>query len=156
MMERPDPVVSKEEFYLKVAEVLSGCQLVEQELKLYITEALQLAKACIGDRMPFKMSGDDYADSSLERLIQAFGKLSNNDTLLKDLGKFKTERNFLSHKGITHCLDYEGELFQSTAYEFQARLEAIQAEAQRLRVALHEEANKFRGHLWFADTTDRD
>jgi len=155
MMERPDPVVSKDEFYLKVAQALSGCQLVEQELKLYITEALQLAKACIGDRMPFKMSGDDYADSSLERLIQLFGKLSNNDTLLRDLGKFKTERNFLSHRGITHCLDYEGELFQSTASEFQVRLEAIQAEAQRLRVALHEAANKFRAHLWFADTTDR-
>jgi hypothetical protein len=154
-MERPVPVVSREEFYVKVAEALSGCQLVEQELKLYITEALQLAKACIGDRMPFKMSGDDYANSSLERLIQAFGKLSDNNTLLTDLGKFKDERNFLSHKGITHCLDYEGELFQSTASEFQVRLEAIQAEAQRLRVALHEEANKFRGHLWFADTTNR-
>ena len=148
--------MSKEEFYLKVAQALSGCQLVEQELKLYITEALQLAKACIGDRMPFSMSGDDYADSSLERLIQVFGKLSNNDTLLRDLGSFKTERNFLSHKGITHCLDHEGELFQSTAQEFQARLEAIQAESQRLRVALHEEANKFRGHLWFADTTTRE
>jgi hypothetical protein len=154
-MERPVPVVSREEFYVKVAEALSGCQLVEQELKLYITEALQLAKACIGDRMPFKMSGDDYANSSLERLIQAFGKLSDNNTLLTDLGKFKDERNFLSHKGITHCLDYEGELFQSTASEFQVRLQAIQAEAQRLRVALHEEANKFRGHLWFADTTNR-
>lgn len=140
-------------FYLKVAHALSGCQLVEQELKLYITEALELAKKCIGEKMPFKMSGEDYADSSLERLIEIFRKLSDKDTLVTELRKFKDERNFLSHKGITHCLDYEGELFETTAAEFQDRLEAIQREAQRLRLALHEEANKFRVHLWFDDLT---
>ncbi|MDP2784854.1 MAG: hypothetical protein Q8O38_09735 [Sulfurimicrobium sp.] len=136
-----------DDFYLRVAHALSGCQLVEQELKLYITEALDLAKKCIGDRMPFKVSGENYADSSLERLIEAFRKLSDNDALVTELRQFKDERNFLSHKGITHCLDYEGELFHKTAVEFQDRLEAIQSEAQRLRNALHEEANKFRGHL---------
>lgn len=140
-----------DDFYLKVAYALSGCQLVEQELKLYITEALQLAKKCIGKRMPFKLSGDDYADSSLERLIDVFRKLSDNQTLVGELRRFKDERNFLSHKGITHCLDYEGELFHSTAVEFQDRLDAIQSEAQRLRSAIHEEANKFRGHLWFEE-----
>jgi hypothetical protein len=87
MAQRQDPALSKDEFYLKVAHALSGCQLVEQELKLYITDALELAKACVGDRMPFKMSGDDYADSSLERLIQMFGKLSNNESLLAELGQ---------------------------------------------------------------------
>jgi len=140
-------------FYLKVAQALSGCQLVEQELKLYITEALELAKKCIGTKMPFKMSGEDYADSSLERLIDIFRKLSDNDALVTELRQFKDERNFLSHKGITHCLDYEGELFETTAIEFQSRLESIQSEAQRLRLALHEEANKLRGHLWFDDLT---
>jgi hypothetical protein len=145
--------VNEDDFYLKIAHALSGCQLVEQELKLYITEALDLAKKCIGERMPFKMSGDDYADYSLEKLIQIFGKLSNNETLLAELAKFKTERNFLSHRGITHCLDYEGELFQSTASEFRNRFDAIQTEARRLMLALHEEANKFRSHSWFDDTT---
>ena len=142
-----------EDFYLKVAHALSSCQLVEQELKLYITEALALAKKCIGDKMAFKMNGEDYADSSLERLIDIFKKLTNNETLVTELRKFKDERNFLSHKGISHCLDYEGELFQSTAFEFQSRLETIQIEAQRLRSALHEEANKFSGYLWFDDLT---
>lgn len=139
----------EDDFYLKVAYALSGCQLVEQELKLYITEALELARKCIGKKMAFKLTGEDYADSSLERLIETFKKLTDNETLVKDLGLFKKERNFLSHKGITHCLDYEGELFQSTATEFEQRLEAIQKEAQRLRLALHEEANKFRGDLYF-------
>jgi len=145
--------MNEDDFYLKIAHALSGCQLVEQELKLYITEALELAAKCIDGKMPFKMKGDDYADSSLEKLIQAFKKLSNNDDLVRDLSKFKVERNFLSHRGITHCLDYEEELFHSLAAEMQPRLLAIQKEADRLRMAIHEEANKFRGHLWFDDLT---
>ncbi len=100
------------------------------------------------------MKGDDFADSSLERLIQTFKKLSDNEDLVKELNRFKDERNFLSHKGITHCLDYEDELFYSTAEEMQERLSAIQVEAQRLRTAIHLEANKFRGHLWFDDITN--
>lgn len=144
-------LMDDDDFYLKVAYALSGCQLIEQELKLYITEALELARKCIGERLPFKMSGEDYANASLERLIEIFRKLSNNDELVRDLRKFKDERNFLSHKGISHCLDFEGELFETTALEFQARLDAIQAEAVRLRNELHEEASKFRGLLYFGD-----
>lgn len=140
-----------DDFYLKVAYAVSGCQLIEQELKLYITEALDLARKCIGKRLTFKLSGEDYADSSLERLIEVFRKLTDNDQLVRDLRKFKEERNFLSHKGITHCLDYEGELLQTTAHEFQAQLDAIQAEPVRLRNELHEEASKFRGELYFGE-----
>jgi len=47
--------MDEDDFYLKVAHALSGCQLVEQELKLYITKALDLAKKCIGDKMSFKI-----------------------------------------------------------------------------------------------------
>lgn len=146
--------MDRDDFYLKVAHALSGCQLVEQELKLYITEALELAKKRIGKTMPFKMSGEDYADSPLGRLIETFKKLSSNEELVTQLRQFKDERNFLSHRGITHCLDYEDELFQSAVLEMQGRLEAIQVEAQRLRSAIHEEANKFRGDLWFDDLTN--
>jgi len=143
--------MEEDNFYLQVAYALSGCQLVEQELKLYITEALQLVRKRLGDRMPFKLSGDDYADSSLERLIDMFRKLTDNEELIGELRRFKDERNFLSHKGIAHCLDYEGELFHSAAVESEHRLTAIQVEAVRLRHAIHEEANNFRGFLWFED-----
>jgi len=139
------------EFYLQVAFALSGCQLVEQQLKLYISEALELAQKCIGNRMPFKMSGEDYEDASLERLIEVFKKLSSNATLVAELRRFKDERNFLSHKGISHCLDPDGELFETTATDFQTRLQTIQKEANRLYLAIHEEANNFRGHLYFGE-----
>ena len=146
--------MSSDDFYLNVAYALSCCQLVEQELKLYITEALELAKKCIGKRMPFGFSGDDYANASLERLIEAFRRLTDNKQLVQDLNRFKEERNFLSHQGITHCLDYDGELFQTIAQDFRRRLDKIQIEAPRLRKDIHEEGNKFRGFLWFEEFPD--
>jgi hypothetical protein len=145
--------MNSDDFYLRVGHALSGCQLVEQELKLYIAEALELVQKCIADKLPFTMSGDDYADSSLERLIGVFRKLTSNQVLVVELKKFKEERNYLSHTGIAQCLDPDGEIADVAALQFQDRLTAIQSEAQRLRVAIHEEANKFRGHLWFGDVS---
>lgn len=139
------------DFYLRVAIALSGCQLVEQELKLYISEALELVVKCIAERLPFKMDGADYEDASLERLIETFKKLSDNPGLVAELRKFKDERNFLSHKGITHCLDQESELDSDAATEFDVRLTSMHVDAMRLRKAIHEEASKFRGHLWFGE-----
>jgi hypothetical protein len=146
-----DQSISDEEFYLKVAQALSGCQLIEQELKLYITEAFDLVRKCLGNKMTFKLSGGDYADTPLGRLIDAFSKLHDNGALVTELRAFNTERNFLTHRAIAHCLDYEGELAQTTAIDMQDRLSEIQAKAVELRTALHEEANKFRGYLWFDD-----
>jgi hypothetical protein len=138
-----------DDFYLQVAFALSGCQLVEEELKLYIAQSLELVRRCVGRRMVFRMSGDDYEDSSLERLIEAFRKLTDNDVLVRDLQKFKKERNYLSHKGIAHHLDPNGELTDVT--DFQVRLTAIQAEADRLRHAIHDDAARFLGHLYFEE-----
>jgi hypothetical protein len=143
--------VNDREFFQRVGEALSGCQLVEQELKLYIAEALALVAKCVGGRLPFRMAGEDYEDASLERLIEVFKKLSDNQPLVAALRKFKDERNFLSHRGITHCLDHEEELDHSAVGEYDQRLAAIGPEAQRLRAAIHDEANRFRGHLWFEE-----
>lgn len=129
-------------FLLRVAKALSGCQAVELLLKVYITEALNLARRCIAGRMTFKFSGDEYNDASLERLIQGFRKLTTNDELMKRLNAFKDERNFLSHKCITSCLDHEGELFLSSATEIQPRLAAIEKEAAELQSAIFYELQK--------------
>ncbi len=147
--------MNPDDFYLRIAHALSGCQLVEQELKLYITQALELVQKCVADRLPYSMSGDDYADVSLERLIETFRKLTSNQTLVTALRTFKKERNFLSHKSIAHCLDPDGELCYVTVSEpeFQKRLAAMELEAQRLRLEIHNEANRFRGHLWFDDVS---
>ena len=85
----------KDDFFLKVAYALEGCQLVEQALKLYITEALELAKQCIGHKIPFKMSGKDYDNLPLRQLIVEFDKLSDDETLVKELHAFTKKRNRL-------------------------------------------------------------
>ena len=138
-------------FYLRVAYALSGCQLVEQELKLYIAQALELVQKCVADKLPFGMCGDDYANKSLGQLINVFQKLSCNPDLGTALQKFLVERNFLSHKGIAYCLDPDGEVNYVTAREFEDRLADIRHDSERLRANIHEEANKFRGHLWLDD-----
>ena len=143
--------MTDDNFYLKIAHALTGCQLVEQQLKLYISQALELAKKYIGDKMPFKYSGDDYEDSALETLIKTFKKLSDNAQLSAALSAFKDERNFLSHKAITHCLDPDMDLSLPERIEVEERLISIQNEANRLWHAIHEEANKFVGHLYFED-----
>ena len=140
-----------DDFYLHVAYALSGCQLVEQELKLYISEALEYVSKCVGKRLPFKMGGQDYEDSSLERLIDVFRKLTDNDSLVAELRKLKIERNFLSHKGISHCLDPMDELGSASMAEFAPRLKAIQADANRLRMAIHDEGGSFKVHLYFGE-----
>ena len=141
--------MNEDAFFRRVTQALMGCQLVEQELKLYISEALDLVRKRLGERMPFKMSGDDFEDSALETLIKTFSKLTNNEQLVRDLRKFKDERNYLSHKGIAQCLDPYLELVDSATNEFRQRLVDIEAESERLRTLIHEEANNFRGFLWF-------
>jgi hypothetical protein len=143
-----------DDFFLRVAEALSGCQLVEQELKLYITEAFDLVRKCVDERLPFKLSGDDYQESSLEKLIGVYRKLCDNEPLIARLNKFKNERNFLSHRAIIHCMDPERGLSQPDVVDIEPRLSAIADEARSLRLAIHEEANKFRGHLDFDKLDD--
>ena len=137
-----------DEFFLRVAEALSGCQLVEQELKLYLAEALDLVRKCVDGKLSFKLTGDDYQESSLEKLIGMFRKLCDNQVLVDRLNTFRGERNFLSHKAITSCMDPEQGLSYVAAVELEPRLSAIVNEAQSLRLAIHDEANKFRGHLY--------
>jgi predicted enzyme related to lactoylglutathione lyase len=141
--------MNKHEFYFAVADALSGCQLVEQVLKLYITEALQLAKKCIGDNMIFKIDGKEYEDAPLGRLIGIFKKLNNNENLIIELGKFKEDRNFLSHRGISHVLDYDGDLSTDSASEYKVKLAAIKDSATRLSKDIYEEHQKISVHLWF-------
>jgi len=141
--------MDRDGFYLKIAHALSGCQLVEQQLKLYISEALELAKECVGQRMVFRMSGEDYENSSLDRLIEVFSKLTVNSELVAALRRFKEERNFLSHKGIALCLDYEGDLLLTAAEGYETRLAKVQFEAERLRAALHSEGRNISVELDF-------
>lgn len=143
-----------EDFYLRVGRALEGCQLVEQELKRYITEALELVKKCVKGKLAFKMSGEDSDNKSLGRLIDTFEQLSDNLELVAALRKFVEQRNILGHTGIARCLDLEGEFDLSATEEFEKKLAAMQPEANRLRIKIREEANKCLVHLDFDPLPD--
>lgn len=138
----------KHDYFLRVAHSLAACQVVELQLKLYMTQAFELVKKSIAGRMPFEMTGADYKDASLERLIEIFKKLSGNPSLVKKLTKFKNERNFVAHKAIAACLDPEGELNASAASGLQPRLDEIEKEAGRLTDEIQREAMKIFIHLY--------
>lgn len=143
--------MEQDEFFLKVSRALSGCQMVEMELKLYLANAVALIKKRLGDRMPFEMTGDDYQNFSLERLISTFKKFTDNKDLVKRLNKFKDERNFLSHKAIATCMDKHNGYQAWHAASLDERLLKIEAEATELVHVLHNESAKFLGYLWFED-----
>lgn len=143
--------MEQDEFFLKVSRALSGCQMVEMELKLYLANAVALIKKRLGGRMPFGMSGDDYQNHSLERLITEFKKFSDNQELVKRLNKFKDERNFLSHKAIATCMDRHEGYQEWQAASLDERLFQIENEASDLHLKIHDESAKFLGYLWFED-----
>ena len=138
-----------DDFHLQTAYALAGCQMLEQELKLYIGDALALVHRCVADIVHFKFSGDDYIDASLERLIDVFRKLSENPDLVARLRRFKDTRNHLAHRSITECLDYDGDLFLPKSEATLELLSRIQTEANMLRHAVRGEAQKFAPELHF-------
>jgi hypothetical protein len=152
----------EDDFPLKVYHALKGCQLLEQELKRYISDAQELANKFGGTKMPGDLINQDYANRltkdpatfPLGELIKVFKGLGGNETLVEELIKFKLKRNDLCHRDIAGCLDPDGELDYGSMSEFQDQLAAIAPEAQRLRLAVHDEANKFRGHLYFDDISN--
>jgi hypothetical protein len=148
------PDFDEKQFFLEVSWALASCQMIEETLKQYISDAFDLVRKFVGHRMIFKFSGEQHADSSLERLIEAFSRLCDNDMLIKDLRKFKDKRNFLSHRGISHCLDPMEDLEYNTARQFLGELPALRSEGDNLRSRIHEESRKFLGHLYFEALPD--
>lgn len=141
---------SSHQFFLEVGRLLGGCQLVEQQLKLYLQEALSLAKDR-GEQMPFKVSGSDFTEWPLGRLIKHFDKLSGNDALVAQLQLFKDDRNELVHTSVARCLDPDGELSEPEQTEVRSRAMCVAAESKRLVAAIHGEINKIRAQLYFDD-----
>jgi hypothetical protein len=129
-------------FYRNIGHALSSCQLLEYKLKRYIADSLDFIRGRLDNRITFKMDGTEYKDASLERLISTFGKLTTNDALVKQLGKFKDRRNDLSHRGATDYIDLHGVLNFSIADKYQPELDALILDAERLCRAVIEEGEK--------------
>lgn len=143
--------MNQNEFYFKVSKALSGCQMVEMELKLYLTNASELIRKRLGNRMPYRFDESDIQRLSLERLIKFFRKHSNNDELCARLNKFKTERNFLAHSAISECMNKHEGYQEFYASNLESRLTKIEQDAIELFYDIHKESTNFLGYLYFED-----
>jgi len=141
--------MERDAFYLRVAKALSGCQLVEQKLKIYITEAFDLVRKKLEGEFPFNLSGEDFENAPLERLIATFSNLSDDKTLVVDLRKFKDERNYLSHRAIALCVNPDGSFDEGMAHSLEPRLLSIEGEAQRIWERIHEVEGRVVANLYF-------
>ena len=137
------------DFYLKVGRSLGGCQLVEQELKLYIAEAYQLVTKQVDDVIPFKFDSGYYEDAPLGILVKTFSKLNDNEGLIKSLRAFVKERNFLSHRAVTSCYYPDGSQSPEDMSDLEPRLKRIEADAEELTEAIHLETNRVMALLHF-------
>lgn len=102
--------MKQNDFYLRVADALAGCQLLEQALRLYIASAHSVIRRNLPDRVAYRFSDDDCAGASLGQLINKFKRLSVDEDLIAALNEFKGNRNKLAHQAIVSCVNLDGEL----------------------------------------------
>jgi hypothetical protein len=128
-------------FLLKVGQALSSCQLVEEALKMYISDCFLKIQVLTMGHVPFKFTGADYEDAALEKLIQVFRKLSDNTSLAERLSKFRIERNYLAHKAIARYPRRQSEALANKVEIF-ARLTKLQGEGDYLWKTIMKEADR--------------
>ncbi len=145
---------SQKSFLLKTAHALGACQLVEFELKIYITQAFELCRKRVGGTLPFTMTGNDYENTPLGPLVAQFRKLSDCPRLVKRLESFSKERNFLAHKAISDCMDPDGGFQPGKAKAMTLRLEKIKQEAFALVDEINNESRKWLPRLYFDPISD--
>jgi hypothetical protein len=139
------------EYMQLTAETLGACQMVELQLKLYITRALEVARRKAAGVVPFGFSGDDYDEAPLGKLIDVFKKLTMNKALVSDLLKFKSDRNFIAHRAFVVIDHPDGEIDVEAMNDMRTKVINVRVEAQRLGQAVYDESMPFLGHYYFGD-----
>ena len=80
--------------------ILTNFQLLELALKLYIGKSYDFIHAMVESKIHFDFSIEDVENFPLERLLNIFGKLNNNQELIKRLNKLRAKRNYVAHEAL--------------------------------------------------------
>lgn len=139
------------EFSTEAHYALVAYQMIEEQLKSYITIAHKIIRLCLSNRIPYKYLPEEIDGYALERLLAIFAKLNDNDELIKKLNQLPKDRNYCAHKAYAQAyfkrvLDkqslnsdcakikemgkYAWECFQSLKYEI-GQIEAVENKAQK-------------------------
>ena len=129
-------------FYLQIAYALGACQMLEQQLKIYIKTTHSIIREKLQDSIPYKFDEENLERHTLGRLSKIFGRMSNNAAIIERLDKFVKLRNELAHTAISKSRDYEDGLFYPESQKTLEMLEKINQEASMLRSAVYTEGNE--------------
>ena len=89
---------SKEHFEKGVTLALSGYQLIEAAIKLYLRNYFKIAKYLISEQVYFGFDGSDYDNAPLGKLINIFSKTFSDKELVSDLKSEISHRNNIAHQ----------------------------------------------------------
>lgn len=82
------------------SHALAGYQLIESLLKTYISNHFKIVKFILGNQLYFGFTGNEYEQAPLERLVNIFSKLCNDDQLIRELRNEITHRNHIAHQSM--------------------------------------------------------
>ena len=99
--------VEHEHYQKGIMLALSGYQLIEASLKLYLKNYYKIAKYLIADRLHFDFDGTDYDNAPLGQLVKAFSKTCADQDLAKDLKSEVSHRNHIAHKATLELFKKE-------------------------------------------------
>ena len=91
---------SEEIYKLQTLKVLSGFQMLEFSLKVYVATAYNLTRHKLQGAIPFKYTYKDIKNHPLERLLNTFQKLNDNVQLQGRLNKLREGRNYIAHQAL--------------------------------------------------------
>jgi hypothetical protein len=88
-----------------VISALSGFQLIESTLKLYISMHYDTTRLLLKDRVHFDFQGDDLKDAALGRLVTVFSKLNRNTRLVARIRELIKHRDEIAHQALVQLFD---------------------------------------------------
>ena len=84
-------------------EALVTCQTIEFSLKVYIGQHYKITQILLrAYSLPHRFDARDVESSSLERLVNVFCKVNNNDAFQSSLRRFVASRNHIAHQALLH------------------------------------------------------
>ena len=126
-----------QQFGTNVSSALLAFQLIEENLKLYITFSFKLIRIRLNQTVPFNFDGTEFENAPLERLLHIFARLTDNNPLVSRLNKLKKNRNFVAHFAFVEYLKSMDDPSQNEANR--EKLNTITKEAWVCFVILQED-----------------
>ena len=130
-----------EKYMRSVQLLMLDFQFIEELLKIVIGCSYEALRRSAPFLVRFRPTRGDLEKNPLGRLIDKYGDVSRNDTLVKQLRAVVQDRNFCAHQSLV--LHFEKQQDVLYLQNECLRLEAIRQKTKPCVEALHAEFEKF-------------